>query len=96
MSVNLSIKGGPEELAARLRERAAKNHRSLQGELLAIIESAVRAPDAGAGPAAPASRSGRRTLEQIVADREARSWKPAGWESLPLAVDIIRADRDNR
>jgi antitoxin FitA len=28
----------------RLRERAAKHHRSLQGELLAIIEEAVRQP----------------------------------------------------
>lgn len=39
---NLSIKDVPEELAAKLRERAAKNHRSLQGELMAIIEAAVQ------------------------------------------------------
>ncbi len=31
-------------MAQLLRERAAKNHRSLQGELLAIIEAAVK-PD---------------------------------------------------
>ena len=41
MPVNLSIKNVPDEVAARLRQRAAKNHRSLQGELLAIIEKAV-------------------------------------------------------
>ena len=41
MSVNLSIKDVPDDLAERLRERAQRNHRSLQGELRAIIEAAV-------------------------------------------------------
>jgi plasmid stability protein len=41
MPVNLSIKNVPDELAERLRERAKRNHRSLQGELLSIIEAAV-------------------------------------------------------
>ncbi len=41
MSVTLSIKDVPEELARRLRERAAQHHRSLQGELMAIIETAA-------------------------------------------------------
>ena len=39
MTVTLSIKNVPDELAQRLKERAALNHRSLQGELLAILES---------------------------------------------------------
>lgn len=42
MPVNLSIKNAPDDLVAQLKERAAKHHRSLQGELLAIIEEAVR------------------------------------------------------
>jgi plasmid stability protein len=41
MPVNLSIKNAPDDVVQRLRERAAKNHRSLQGELLAIIEDAI-------------------------------------------------------
>ena len=41
MAVNLSIKNVPEALAAKLRERAGRNHRSLQGELMAILEAAV-------------------------------------------------------
>lgn len=41
MAVTLSIKNVPEELAERLRERAKRNHRSLQKELLAILEEAV-------------------------------------------------------
>jgi plasmid stability protein len=42
MPINLSIKNVPDELAAQVKKRAAKNHRSLQGELVAIIESAVK------------------------------------------------------
>lgn len=41
MAVNLSIKNVPDELAQRLRNRARQNHRSMQGELLAILEQAV-------------------------------------------------------
>lgn len=36
----LTIKDVPEALADILRQRAARNHRSLQGELMSIIESA--------------------------------------------------------
>lgn len=38
---DLSIKGVPEEQVARLRERAKTNHRSLQGELRALIDAVV-------------------------------------------------------
>lgn len=41
MPVNLSIKNAPDHVVGRLRERAERHHRSLQGELLAIIEAAV-------------------------------------------------------
>ena len=41
MSVNISIKNVPDHIAEKLRRRAAKNHRSLQGELLAILEKSV-------------------------------------------------------
>ena len=39
---NLSIKDVPETWAEALRQRAARNHRSLQGELMAIVEQAVK------------------------------------------------------
>jgi plasmid stability protein len=39
--VSLSIKDVPDELAEALRARAARNHRSLQGELMHILEFAV-------------------------------------------------------
>ncbi len=44
MPVNLSIKNVPDDIVDRLRARAQRHHRSLQGELLAIVEDAVR-PD---------------------------------------------------
>lgn len=40
--VTLSVKNVPADLAKRLKERAARNHRSLQGELLQILEHAGR------------------------------------------------------
>lgn len=42
MTVNLSIKNVPDDLAQRLKERAARNHRSLQGELMAILEAVTQ------------------------------------------------------
>jgi antitoxin FitA len=41
MSINLSIKNASDEVVAALKSRAKQNHRSLQGELLAIIEDAA-------------------------------------------------------
>jgi plasmid stability protein len=46
VAVNLSVKSVPEHVADRLRRRAARNHRSLQGELLSILTQAAEAEDA--------------------------------------------------
>ncbi|HEY1632262.1 MAG TPA: hypothetical protein VGF56_13175 [Rhizomicrobium sp.] len=42
MPVTITIRDVPDDLAQRLRERAKRNHRSLQGELMALIESSER------------------------------------------------------
>ena len=107
MAVNLSIKAVPEALAQRLRERAARNHRSLQGELMALIERAAAEPvepDAAATARSAAARQhafassgvrrGTKTIEQIAAEH--RLLYPQPFKGGPLAVDIIRADRDSR
>ena len=101
MEVNLSIKGVPGELAERLRLRAARNHRSLQGELMQIIEHAAAQPDAqatslplSASRAINPARRGTKTIEQIAAEHQVRYPRPIS--SGPLAVDIVRADRDAR
>ena len=63
MSVSLSIKAVPDALVERLRRRAAGNHRSLQRELMAIVEAAVQpeprlAVRAVAAPRLPAAPLG--------------------------------------
>ena len=42
MAVSLSIKEVSDDVAGALRERAKRNHRSIQGELMNILEAAVR------------------------------------------------------
>lgn len=62
---NLSIKDVPEAWAENLRQRAARNHRSLQGELMAIIEQAVTA---GADAAAPSDLCRSATADDLKMD----------------------------
>ncbi len=45
MAVTLKVENVPEEVAARLEERARKSRRSLQGELLRILEKAAADED---------------------------------------------------
>lgn len=104
MTVHLSIKDVPDDVAERLRQRAARNHRSLQGELMAIVEQAAAQGAAAvpvpASPAAAAARTwvqGWKTIEQLVAERRASGWRPdPSLARAPLGVDIVRADRDSR
>lgn len=42
MAVSLSIKEVPDDLAQALRERARHHHRSLQGELMNILVTALQ------------------------------------------------------
>jgi plasmid stability protein len=113
---NISIKDVPEQWAQALRQRAARNHRSLQGELMSLIERAVGEPPSGAsgsinptqqGATAsagqvvgfdrlghPITRRGTKTIEQISAEHRLRFPQPIAGG--PLAVDIIREDRDSR
>jgi antitoxin FitA len=41
MNISLSIKNVPRDVVERLRARAARNRRSLQGELLDLVERAA-------------------------------------------------------
>lgn len=78
MPVNLSIKNAPEDVVQRLRARAERHHRSLQGELMAIIEAAVREerPASPAAILADVRRLGLNTPSEaaaiVRADRDAR------------------------
>ena len=59
---NISIKDVPEQWAEALRQRAARNHRSLQGELMALIEQAVQADVSAAPPGDNAVGKGARVV----------------------------------
>lgn len=99
MGVNLSIKSVPEEWAERLRLRAERNHRSLQGELMALLEQALNEPAAEASPrATPAGeRRGTMTIEE-ASRRAAARWagQPPRPADEPGSVDIVRQMRDSR
>ena len=66
MSVNLSIKNASDEVVAALKLRAKRNHRSLQGELMAIIEAA-------AGESGQSATNGLREAAAAWAKRDEAS-----------------------
>jgi len=92
---NLSIKNVPAELVGKLRERARSNHRSLQGELLALVSQATSEPFVAvdAGPARHV-RQGHKSIEQIAAEHRARVEQPM--RKGGRSVEVIRRERDAR
>lgn len=96
---NLSIKNVPDEVLDKLRERASRHHRSIQGELMALLSAALESQ--ASGRESPATndvpkmrRSGTRRIDEIAAEHRQRVRKPL--KHGPLAVDVIRAERDAR
>jgi antitoxin FitA len=75
--VNLSIKDVPDHLADALRERALRNHRSLQGEMMAMLEAHVgarpfKARDLWEAARAAGLTTGRDAIEWVRNDRDGR------------------------
>ena len=88
---NLSIKDVPEQWAETLRQRAARNHRSLQGELMAIIEAAVQSGAGGAPAALPGNTySGQGTV--VGFDSRGKPIVRTGWKTVAQIVAEIKAD----
>ena len=79
MPVNLSIKNAPDDVVERLRERARRNHRSLQGELLAIVEEAATAAPKKLTPMELLTRARARGLSAKTG----------------TAAALVRADRNH-
>ena len=78
MGVNLSIKNVPEETVTRLKLRAKRNHRSLQGELRALLDDATGA-----------AAGGTITIQELF-DRG----RQLGLRTASESVKMIREDRD--
>lgn len=102
---HISIKDVPETWAEVLRQRASRNHRSLQGELMALLERAVSETADHPTALYPAARAdfkaaaapkalGWKTIEQLAQD--IRSHHPGGLPSGPSSIDLVREDRDAR
>lgn len=102
---SLSIKDVPEPLVAALRRRAVRNHRSLQGELMALVDAAASeetarelgdaASGVGAGAGAGAGAGTvLKTIEQIADEHRAR--RPRAVIAGPRGVALARARRDAR
>jgi plasmid stability protein len=89
MTVNLSVKNVPEELAELLRQRAARNRRSLQRELLSILEAAVGRSTGSSAPSSPPRAA--LTIDEL-AEISQRLF-PSGTES---SVAYLRQLRDER
>ena len=92
---NLSIKDVPETWAEALRQRAARNHRSLQGELMAIVEQAVQ-QDVAAEEQNPANALTRASLPMgerrpnggtvVGLDARGRPIVRRGWKTIEQIV----------
>ena len=76
--MNLSIENASDHVVERLRARAERHHRSLEGELLAIIEAAVQEDERSTpfGVLSDVRRLGLQTPDEATAilrrDRDGR------------------------
>lgn len=102
MPVTLTIKQVPYRLAQKLRTRAAASHRSLQGELMAILNAAVDARPMAMEPAPPAYEAKRPAHEATTHGRRLtlrELWERSralGAESRNESAEIVRRLRDER
>lgn len=91
---SLSIKDVPESLLAAIRQRAARNHRSLQGELMALLEAAAGASGTAAvRPSGKAAAETTRSFAEAAAEFRRRFPARAAGHT-PSSADMIREMRD--
>ncbi len=90
---NLSIKDVPEAWAEALRQRAIRNHRSLQGELMAIVEAAI-APTVSSAIAPAVSQADAAGTATAPAQQPAlptlRGLGPVGRDPAPSGRNSVR------
>lgn len=79
---NLSIKDVPEAWAEALRQRASRSHRSLQGELMAIIERALQEPGPGLQAGQESSLPAGARNDVVGFDRHGHPIVRRGWKTI--------------
>ena len=92
---NLSIKDVPEAWAETLRQRALRNHRSLQGELMAIIEQAVVSEADAPLTAQQPGRAGTRHGTVVGFDRRGHPILRYGWKTIEQISAEIQAQPES-
>ena len=92
---NLSIKDVPEAWAETLRQRALRNHRSLQGELMAIIEQAVALEADASTPPQQLVRAGTRQGTVVGFDRRGHPIMRYGWKTIEQISAEIAAQPES-
>jgi len=79
MPANLTLKGVPDEVYQRLKEAAAVNHRSLNSEIIAVLEATVIPRRLSAEDHLSAIRTARARMKKTRFDhRELDRIKRAG------------------
>lgn len=86
---SLSIKNVPDDVVARLRAQAARNHRSLQGELLHIVTCARGDQDMPFDLAEFERTNVPADIDKLMADIRA-----TGYTSPDESTAMIREARD--
>jgi predicted RNase H-like nuclease len=92
--ITLSIRDVPDDIAERLRARAKQNHRSLQGELMAIVEQAAETSglrDRQREYRVEPLEKSRMTIEELSKRAKERAIYQPGDET---SAQMIRRDRD--
>ena len=90
---NLSIKDVPEAWAETLRQRALRNHRSLQGELMFIIERAVQEGTHPPAAAASDQLMVRGDTRVGSSDRRGDPIIRSGWKTIEQIAAELREKR---
>ena len=88
---NLAIKDVPSAILEKLRQRASANHRSLQDELMVLLQRAAEEITAG-HPNPRSLPSGELDIEEAYQSLRRRFPNGSG---VPLARDTIRGERDS-
>jgi antitoxin FitA len=78
MGINISIKNVPEEQVEILKQRAKLNHRSLQGELMAMIEL----------------MTAKALQKTMTIEELSENGRRLGLKTPSESVQMIREDRD--
>lgn len=74
----ITLKNIPADLHRELKKRAKEHHRSLNGEILAILKKTDAARVLDAAALETSVRHARAVFRRPVAEREINAWKRAG------------------